>query len=97
MEDLQSRIAALEGELAAEAPVTRAEGGVLAEAADEDAVLALASARRPLRAKAGWEAVGWEIEHRPVERMRVKLERLVKQGCPTEDQVGAVHHRWWRR
>ncbi|MFJ2774930.1 hypothetical protein [Streptomyces sp. NPDC087300] len=141
VEDLQSRIAALEGELAAEqerlsdlaimektvlammaeddtatdgeaesgpdvgergsapvaaaerprvvvsAPVTRADGKVLAEAS-EDVVLALASAGRPLRAKPICEAVGWETEHRPVERMRVKLKRLVKQGWLTEDEVG---------
>lgn len=69
------------------APVTRADGTVLGEA-NEDVVLALASAGRPLRAKPICEAVGWETDHRPVERMRVRLKRLVKQDWLTEDQVG---------
>lgn len=69
------------------APVTRADGKMLAEA-NEDVVLALASAGRPLRAKPICEAVGWETDHRPVERMRVKLKRLVKQGWLTEGEVG---------
>ncbi|MFE0102958.1 hypothetical protein [Streptomyces sp. NPDC059009] len=69
------------------APVTRADGKVLGES-HEDVVLALASAGRPLRAKPICEAVGWKTEHRAVERMRVKLKRLVKQGWLTEDEVG---------
>ncbi|MEV0115918.1 hypothetical protein AB0H77_22170 [Streptomyces sp. NPDC050844] len=136
VEDLQSRITTLEGELAAEkerlsdlaitektvlamlaeddtddggseagerastlvtaagrprvvvsAPVTRADGKVLSEAG-EDVVLALASAGRPLRARPICEAVGWETSHRTVERMRVKLKRLVKQGWLSEEEVG---------
>ncbi|WP_406505392.1 hypothetical protein [Streptomyces sp. NBC_00212] len=73
--------------LVVSAPVMRADGKVLAEA-NEDVVLALASAGRPLRAKPVCEAVGWDTDHRPVERMRVKLKRLVKQGWLTEDEVG---------
>lgn len=69
------------------APVTRADGEVLGEA-NEDVILALASAGRPLRAKGLCEAVGWPLEHRVVERMRVKMKRLVKQGWVAEDQVG---------
>ncbi|NEB35735.1 hypothetical protein [Streptomyces sp. SID14515] len=61
------------------APVTRADGHVLAEA-NEDVMLALASAGSALRAKPLCEAVGWEVDHRSVERMRIKLKRLVKQG-----------------
>ncbi|QEU96428.1 hypothetical protein [Streptomyces kanamyceticus] len=69
------------------APVTRADGKVLGEA-NEDVVLALASAGRPLRAKPICEAVGWDLDHRRVERMRVKLKRLVKQGWLIEGEVG---------
>ncbi|CAM5323262.1 hypothetical protein GCM10010329_39330 [Streptomyces spiroverticillatus] len=69
------------------APVTRTDGKVLREA-NEGVVLALASAGRPLRARPICEAVGWETGHRAVERMRVKLKSLVKQGWLTEDEVG---------
>lgn len=69
------------------APVTRADGEVLSEA-NEDVVLALASAGRPLRSKDLCEAVGQETDHRRVEGMRTKLKRLVKLGWLTEDQVG---------
>lgn len=69
------------------APVTRADGKVLGES-HEDVVLALASAGRPLRAKLVCEAADWETDHRSVERMRVKLKRLVNQGWLTEDEVG---------
>ncbi|MFI0242594.1 hypothetical protein [Streptomyces sp. NPDC016845] len=69
------------------APVTRADGRVLEESY-ENVVLALASAGRPLRARAVCEAVGWQADHRPVERMRIKLKRLVKQGWLTEGEVG---------
>ncbi|MCH0559171.1 hypothetical protein [Streptomyces sp. MUM 16J] len=79
--------AAAAGRVVVSAPVTRADGTVLG-GANEDVVLALASAGRPLRARPICEAVGWETDHRPVERMRVRLKRLVKQGWLTEDQVG---------
>ncbi|WP_162602623.1 hypothetical protein [Streptomyces spongiicola] len=69
------------------APVTRGDGEVLA-GVSEDVVLALASAGRPLRSREICEAVGAGTEHRPVEGMRVRLKRLVKQGWLTEDQVG---------
>ncbi|WP_051820463.1 hypothetical protein [Streptomyces sp. NRRL S-920] len=69
------------------APVTLADGKVLREA-NEGVVLALASAGRPLRGRPICEAVGWETGHRAVERMRVKLKSLVKQGRLTEEEVG---------
>ncbi|MEV0530161.1 hypothetical protein AB0I66_42835 [Streptomyces sp. NPDC050439] len=69
------------------APVRRADGEVLSEA-NEDVVLALASAGRPLRSRQICEAVGQETDHRRIEGMRTKLKRLVKQGWLAEGQVG---------
>lgn len=84
----QAAVAASEGaRVVVSAPVTRADGEVLSEA-NEDVVLALASAGRPLRSKEICEAVGAGTGHRQVEGMRVRLKRLVKQGWLTEDQVG---------
>ncbi|WP_409240329.1 hypothetical protein [Streptomyces sp. PA5.6] len=69
------------------APVTRADGRVLEESY-ENVVLALASAGRPMRARPICEAVGWQTDHRPVERMLIWLKRLVKQGWLIEGEVG---------
>ncbi|MFE0135301.1 hypothetical protein ACFWY6_27575 [Streptomyces sp. NPDC059037] len=69
------------------APVTRADGEVLSEA-NEDVVLALASAGRPLRSREICEALGLGTDHRRVEGMRTKLKRLVKYGWLAEEAVG---------